>query len=87
VVYEGHGLLKKSLFDFVYAINLKHKPWSSMPNGRPMVNAIFPAWEVLCCDEKCLRRTLVMKNMSIFLFIYFFVGLFIYFGIKIKFSK
>ncbi len=42
-----HGFLINSLFDFVYAINLKNKPWSSMPNGRPMVNAIFPTWELL----------------------------------------
>jgi hypothetical protein len=36
-----------ALFDFVHAINLKNKPWFSMPNGRPMVNAIFHAGELL----------------------------------------
>jgi len=45
--YFATWFLINSLFDFVYAINLKNKPWSSMPNSRPMVNAIFPTWELL----------------------------------------
>jgi hypothetical protein len=37
-----------SLFDFVYAINLKKKPCSSsVLNGMPMVSAIFHARELL----------------------------------------
>jgi len=31
----------------VYTINLENKPCSSMPNGMPMVSAIFLAREVL----------------------------------------
>jgi hypothetical protein len=34
-------------YDFVYAINLKNKPWSLMPNGMPMVNANFLARELM----------------------------------------
>ncbi len=42
----------------------------------------------LCCDEKCLRKTLVINNMSIFVFKYFLVDFLKYiFCIKIKISK
>jgi hypothetical protein len=50
------GVLKFSLFDFVYAINLKNKPCFSMTNSMPMVNAIFPTREDLG----------LMNNMQIF---------------------
>ncbi len=34
-------------FDFVYVINVKNKPCFPVPNGMPMVNAIFLARENL----------------------------------------
>ncbi len=36
-----------SLFDFVYAINLRNKPYFLMPNRMSMVSAICLAGEVL----------------------------------------
>jgi hypothetical protein len=35
------GFFKKSLFDFVYAINLKGEPSFSMLDDMPMVNVTF----------------------------------------------
>jgi hypothetical protein len=54
----------------VYAINLKNKLYYLVLDGMPMVNAIFfkgGFWDQnMCCDAKCLCKTLVMKNMWIF---------------------
>jgi hypothetical protein len=42
-----HWVLFNSLFDYVYALNVKNKPYFIVPNGMPMVNAIFLAKEDL----------------------------------------
>jgi hypothetical protein len=34
-------------FDFEYAINVKNRPYFSVPNGMTMVNVTFPARESL----------------------------------------
>jgi hypothetical protein len=45
--YYAARFSKKCLFDFVYPINLKSKPSSSMFDGMPMVSVIFLIGEVL----------------------------------------
>lgn len=69
MLFMLQGFQKKSLSDFVYAINLKSEPFSSMPNSMPMVSVIFLVgrfWDQdLCQETKCLHKTLVMKNKII----------------------
>jgi hypothetical protein len=37
-----HGFKIFPFFDFVYVINLKNKPSLLMPDGMPLITAIFP---------------------------------------------
>jgi len=45
--FVSRFFFKNSLFDFVYAIHLKNKPYSSMFNGMLMVSVIFHVGGVL----------------------------------------
>jgi len=47
VLSLGPRFLKKSLIDFVYAINVENKPSFLMPDGMLLVSAIFLVREKL----------------------------------------
>ncbi len=46
-------------FDYVYALNVKHKPYFSALDGMPMVSAIFHAKEDLGSKHVLWSKTFV----------------------------